>query len=329
MAARAAAALADGAVGAVTAAGRLPLGGRAVEPPPGADPRRSSRGRAAGLGRVAPVAVASGDDQHQRRNAASAASEAAARPDRRVGWELRVVMGVPHLSPVGPAGPSVGILPTAMFQSIRPEELKRRIAGDSLVLLDVREAEELAIAKLDRVVHIPLSELAVRAGELDPEAEIVCICHHGMRSAHAASYLADRDRLINLTGGIVGGRVDPEMALLIMDRRQDCPGRTGRLPPALRRSARAHGRRSSPAEQQPISSTAADAAAGGSATGSSSALVEPPAKASSKDSRGAAQAASTPDGGSTGPNGVASAAAEDAGGLNHCCPISPRAPSSR
>ena len=89
---------------------------------------------------------------------------------------------------------------------LRPTELASRLAaGDELVLLDVREAEELAICALPGVVHIPLGELAVRHTELDPDAESVCICHHGIRSASAAAGLRNvgfDGPLWNLTGGV-------------------------------------------------------------------------------------------------------------------------------
>ncbi|WP_419191605.1 rhodanese-like domain-containing protein [Engelhardtia mirabilis] len=104
-----------------------------------------------------------------------------------------------------------------MIQSIRPTELKARLdGGDQLVLLDVRQPEEVEICQIEGALNIPLDQLASRSAELDPEAEIVCICHHGMRSANAAAFLLERDfeRLINLTGGIDGwaATVDPDMA---------------------------------------------------------------------------------------------------------------------
>lgn len=107
-----------------------------------------------------------------------------------------------------------------MEGEIRPlsaVELKARLdAGEALVLLDVREAAELAICALPGVTHIPLGELSVRHHELDPEAETVCICHHGIRSANAAAGLSSLgfDRLLNLTGGVErwARDVDPEMA---------------------------------------------------------------------------------------------------------------------
>ena len=89
--------------------------------------------------------------------------------------------------------------------SIAPAELARRLAaGERLVLLDVREPFELAAARIEGVRAIPLGELARRAGELDPDAPTVCICHHGIRSARAAGHLAALGfrSVSNLSGGI-------------------------------------------------------------------------------------------------------------------------------
>lgn len=91
------------------------------------------------------------------------------------------------------------------MEPIRPAALKERLErGDALVLLDVREDEELAICRLPGTTHIPLGELSVRHTELDPDAETVCICHHGVRSAHAAVALERLgfESLLNLTGGV-------------------------------------------------------------------------------------------------------------------------------
>ncbi|MHC4262552.1 MAG: rhodanese-like domain-containing protein [Planctomycetota bacterium] len=104
-----------------------------------------------------------------------------------------------------------------MIERIEPVDLKARLdAGEDLVLVDVREDQELEICKIEGALHIPLSEFQARFEELDREHSIVCICHHGMRSANAAGFLAEQgyERLINLTGGIDAwaGQVDPEMA---------------------------------------------------------------------------------------------------------------------
>jgi rhodanese-related sulfurtransferase len=91
------------------------------------------------------------------------------------------------------------------LQSLTPAELKKRLdAGEPLVLLDVREPKEIAIACIAEAVSIPLGELPARTHELDPERTTVCICHHGIRSAHAVQALmrVGFPRALNLSGGI-------------------------------------------------------------------------------------------------------------------------------
>ncbi len=88
---------------------------------------------------------------------------------------------------------------------LQPAELRQRLdAGEDLVILDVREDDEIAICVLPGVVHIPLGELSVRHTELDPDAPTVVVCHHGVRSAHAAIGLERLgfETLFNLSGGM-------------------------------------------------------------------------------------------------------------------------------
>ncbi len=81
------------------------------------------------------------------------------------------------------------------------DELARNPA---LVVLDVREPFEVAIANIAGSRHVPLHQLPARLGELDGHAEIVTLCHHGIRSAQALEILrgAGFARVRNLTGGI-------------------------------------------------------------------------------------------------------------------------------
>jgi rhodanese-related sulfurtransferase len=93
----------------------------------------------------------------------------------------------------------------AELGEISPRQLKARIdAGESPVILDVREAEEVALAPFPDAVHIPMGDVPARISELDPEREVVVVCHHGVRSAHVAGYLSSLgfERIFNLTGGI-------------------------------------------------------------------------------------------------------------------------------
>lgn len=93
----------------------------------------------------------------------------------------------------------------AEVAEIDPQKLRQRIErGHRLVVVDVREPEEVAIAPFAGAVHIPMGELPSRIGEIDPESEVVVVCHHGIRSAQVAAYLARMDfqRVWNLAGGI-------------------------------------------------------------------------------------------------------------------------------
>lgn len=93
----------------------------------------------------------------------------------------------------------------AGFESISPEELKERLErGDALQVIDVREAEEYEIARIEGARLLPLSRFPEWAGRLDPDAEIVFMCHHGIRSAQVCYHLAREGfrKLYNLSGGI-------------------------------------------------------------------------------------------------------------------------------
>ena len=63
------------------------------------------------------------------------------------------------------------------------------------MLLDVREPHEYAIADLPDVEQkerIPMREIAARAEELDPKAELVVYCRSGARSGRIAAHLMAR-----------------------------------------------------------------------------------------------------------------------------------------
>lgn len=88
-----------------------------------------------------------------------------------------------------------------------PTELAECLAAPNPPhLLDVRQPDEFAIVALPGAKLIPLNELPERVGELAGwrEQMVVVYCHHGMRSAHAISWLRQKGftKLHNLSGGI-------------------------------------------------------------------------------------------------------------------------------
>jgi rhodanese-related sulfurtransferase len=72
------------------------------------------------------------------------------------------------------------------------------------VLLDVREPWEHDICRIEGAQLTPLQQVPQAAAALDPQRPVVCICHHGTRSAHAAMFLQRQgiDPVFNLAGGI-------------------------------------------------------------------------------------------------------------------------------
>lgn len=104
-----------------------------------------------------------------------------------------------------------------MVRQLTARELEKRIEEDaaSMVLLDVREPWEWGVCRLPGSITISLGKIPARAEELSRDAEIVVLCHHGIRSRHASMYLerAGFTNLNNLVGGIDAWarEVDPKM----------------------------------------------------------------------------------------------------------------------
>jgi rhodanese-related sulfurtransferase len=102
------------------------------------------------------------------------------------------------------------------MRQFRPAELAAHLkAGHTPTLLDVREPWEVALCSIPGAILIPMGELPGRIDELTPDAETVVICHHGVRSYHAARYLESLGfgDVVNLSGGVAAwaDEVDPAM----------------------------------------------------------------------------------------------------------------------
>ncbi len=96
-------------------------------------------------------------------------------------------------------------------------ELKQRLDnGEDIQIVDVREANEVAVAKLPDSIHIPLAQILNRSSEIDPSRETVVHCKMGGRSARAIIALKNSGftgNLLNLKGGILAwsDEVDPSV----------------------------------------------------------------------------------------------------------------------
>ncbi len=89
---------------------------------------------------------------------------------------------------------------------ITPEAFsQQRQQPNTPLLLDVRESWEYQTASLPNSLLMPMGEVASRAHtELDPDAPIVVMCHHGARSLNVALWLRDQGftHAQSLSGGI-------------------------------------------------------------------------------------------------------------------------------
>lgn len=104
--------------------------------------------------------------------------------------------------------------PQAMAE-ITATELKQQLdSGANVQLLDVREPNEVAIARIPDSIHIPLAQVINRMSEIDPNRDTVVHCKMGGRSARAIQALKTAGfagNLTNLKGGITAwsNEVDP------------------------------------------------------------------------------------------------------------------------
>ncbi len=104
-----------------------------------------------------------------------------------------------------------------MAAEVAPEDVAERMrkAPGTIVLLDVREPFERAVATIEPSIHIPMREVSGRAGEIPRDREIVVYCHGGTRSAMVAAFLEAHGftSVANLQGGIDAWsrRVDPSV----------------------------------------------------------------------------------------------------------------------
>jgi rhodanese-related sulfurtransferase len=87
---------------------------------------------------------------------------------------------------------------------------------DAPLLLDVRESWEYDTASIPNSLLMPMGDVPSRAHtELDPDAPIVVMCHHGARSLNVAIWLRDQGftHAQSLSGGIDAWSrtIDPEI----------------------------------------------------------------------------------------------------------------------
>lgn len=91
---------------------------------------------------------------------------------------------------------------------LTPQEVHSRLAqGEPLILVDVREPEELAITRIEGAQPFPMQSVPAeiqRLESLADEAALIIVCHHGVRSLQVAAWLRQQgfENCFSLAGGI-------------------------------------------------------------------------------------------------------------------------------
>jgi adenylyltransferase/sulfurtransferase len=103
------------------------------------------------------------------------------------------------------------------MQEITASELKAKLdAGENIQLIDVRQPNEYAFARIEGAKLIPLGEIMSRMGEIDPALETVIHCKMGGRSAQAIMAMQQagfQGSLSNLVGGITAWSNDVDQSV--------------------------------------------------------------------------------------------------------------------
>lgn len=100
----------------------------------------------------------------------------------------------------------------AQVENLTPDQVEAELQSGDAVLVDLREPEEVAAAKIKGSVHIPRGMLEFRADPtspysepaLDPSKRVILHCASGGRSALGAIALQQLgyDNVAHLDGGI-------------------------------------------------------------------------------------------------------------------------------
>jgi len=115
--------------------------------------------------------------------------------------------------------PTVCAAPNLMSETpleVTVEEAQRLLAGSNPpVLIDVREADEYAVCRIERARLIPMNTVPTRLAEIPQDVPVLVQCHHGGRSMKVTQFLRSKGyaHVSNLKGGIDAWslKVDPKV----------------------------------------------------------------------------------------------------------------------
>lgn len=90
------------------------------------------------------------------------------------------------------------------IKELSPEEVEAVKANNDIVLVDVREDDEVAQGIIEGALHIPLGEIPEVYDNLNKDKEYIMICRSGQRSYNATAFLQEQGfRVSNMKGGML------------------------------------------------------------------------------------------------------------------------------
>lgn len=91
------------------------------------------------------------------------------------------------------------------YSEIDVNDLVEMMETNPILLVDVRNDDEVARGIIPGAIHIPLAMLPVQYDALSKVENIVFYCHSGVRSAHAAAFAASKGckNVAHLIGGVL------------------------------------------------------------------------------------------------------------------------------
>ncbi len=91
------------------------------------------------------------------------------------------------------------------YSEIEARDLFEHITRPKVLLVDVRNDDEVARGIIPGAMHVQLSMLPLQYDKLLSANSVVFYCHSGVRSAHAADFAVNKgvQDVFNLIGGVV------------------------------------------------------------------------------------------------------------------------------
>ncbi|MGH9656494.1 MAG: rhodanese-like domain-containing protein [Bryobacteraceae bacterium] len=102
---------------------------------------------------------------------------------------------------------------------ISTRDARERLSRNSeAVLIDVREPEELALARIAGAETIPMQSIPAEMQRLEALADekaLLFLCHHGVRSLQVAAWMREHgvDNCFSVAGGIDRWSVDVDASV--------------------------------------------------------------------------------------------------------------------